>query len=41
MEYISDTFTADMEDRLDDIASGERDYVKTLKEFYTPFKKEG
>ncbi|MBP6857836.1 MAG: type I DNA topoisomerase [Candidatus Pacebacteria bacterium] len=40
MEYISDTFTADMEDRLDDIASGERDYVKTLKEFYTPFKKE-
>lgn len=40
MEYISDTFTADMEDRLDDIAKGQRDYVKTLKEFYTPFKKE-
>ncbi|MCC7436434.1 type I DNA topoisomerase [Candidatus Nomurabacteria bacterium] len=40
MEYISDTFTADMENRLDDIASGDREYVKTLKDFYTPFKKE-
>ncbi len=39
-EYISDTFTADMEDKLDDIANGDREYVKTLKEFYTPFQKE-
>jgi len=39
-EYIGDTFTAEMEQKLDDIASGERDYVKTLKEFYTPFLKE-
>jgi len=39
-EYISDTFTADMEDKLDDIANGDREYVKTLKEFYTPFLKE-
>ena len=39
-EYISDTFTAEMEDKLDDIASGDRDYVKTLKEFYIPFQKE-
>lgn len=39
-EYISDTFTADMEDKLDDIASGTREYVKVLKDFYGPFKKE-
>lgn len=38
--YISDTFTAEMENKLDDIANGERDYVKTLKEFYGPFTKE-
>ena len=38
-EYISDTFTAEMEDELDDIASGKREYVKTLKSFYTPFHK--
>ncbi|MEK7538462.1 MAG: type I DNA topoisomerase [Patescibacteria group bacterium] len=38
--YISDSFTAEMEDKLDDIANGEREYVKTLKEFYGPFTKE-
>jgi len=38
--YISDTFTAEMEDELDDISNGKRDYVKTLTDFYTPFKKE-
>lgn len=38
--YISDTFTAEMEDELDDIASGKREYVKTLKDFYIPFQKE-
>lgn len=36
-EYVSDTFTAEMEDELDDIARGEREYEKTLREFYTPF----
>lgn len=40
MHYINDTFTAEMEDSLDDIALGKRDYVKTLKDFYTPFAKE-
>jgi len=40
MEYISDTFTAEMEQELDDIAEGKRDYVKTLKDFYGPFQKE-
>ncbi len=38
--YISDTFTAEMEDELDQIASGEREYEKTLRDFYTPFIKE-
>lgn len=39
-EYISDSFTAEMEDELDDIANGEREYEKTLKEFYKPFTKD-
>ncbi|OIO30664.1 DNA topoisomerase I [Candidatus Nomurabacteria bacterium CG1_02_43_90] len=38
--YISDVFTAEMEDKLDDIANGTREYVPTLKEFYDPFSKE-
>jgi DNA topoisomerase-1 len=39
-EYISDTFTAEMEDELDDIANGTREYTKTLKDFYIPFQKD-
>ncbi|MEI7689148.1 MAG: type I DNA topoisomerase [Candidatus Nomurabacteria bacterium] len=39
-EYISDTFTATMEDELDDIANGKREYAKTLKDFYIPFQKD-
>ena len=38
--YISDTFTAQMEDELDDISNGKREYVKTLKDFYLPFQKD-
>lgn len=38
-DYISDTFTAEMEDELDEIAEGKRAYEKTLKNFYTPFTK--
>ncbi len=38
--YISDTFTAEMEDKLDDISNGAREYEKTLKEFYGPFLKQ-
>lgn len=37
---ISDTFTAEMEEELDDIAEGKRDYKKTLGDFYKPFSKE-
>lgn len=40
IDYISDSFTAEMEDKLDDIALGKREYVKTLKEFYGPFLKD-
>ncbi|KND51824.1 MAG: DNA topoisomerase I [Parcubacteria bacterium C7867-001] len=38
-EYISDSFTAEMEDNLDEIARGERKYEPTLREFYGPFHK--
>jgi len=40
MNYINDSFTAEMEDKLDAIATGEKEYVKTLKEFYGPFLKD-
>ena len=40
MAYINDTFTAEMENELDDIASGKREYVKTLNDFYGPFHKD-
>lgn len=38
--YISDSFTAEMEDELDEIANGDRTYKKTLTDFYTPFLKD-
>ena len=38
--YISDDFTAEMEESLDEIARGEKKYIKVLKDFYGPFKKE-
>lgn len=38
--YISDSFTAEMEDELDQIAGGTREYEKTLRDFYTPFTKD-
>lgn len=37
MEYISDDFTAEMEDKLDLIAEGKHTYVDTLTTFYKPF----
>ncbi|HQU07926.1 MAG: DNA topoisomerase I [Parcubacteria group bacterium 21-54-25] len=37
--YISDSFTAEMEDELDEISRGERSYQETLETFYQPFKK--
>jgi len=38
-DYISDTFTAEMEDDLDKIATGEKKYLNVLKDFYGPFEK--
>ena len=40
MNYISDSFTAEMEDKLDEISEGQREYEKTLKDFYGPFLKD-
>ena len=37
--YVSDTFTAEMENELDEIARGERGYTETLSAFYGPFEK--
>jgi DNA topoisomerase-1 len=39
-KYISDSFTAEMEDELDQIAAGERKYTETLRDFYGPFSKD-
>lgn len=38
-QYVSDTFTAEMENELDEIARGERGYTETLTKFYGPFEK--
>jgi DNA topoisomerase-1 len=37
--YISDSFTAEMEESLDDVADGKKQYEKILKDFYGPFQK--
>ena len=37
---ISDGFTAQMEESLDEIARGEKEYEKTLRDFYIPFHKD-
>ncbi len=39
-DYISDSFTAEMENDLDEIAEGKRNCEKTLKDFYGPFLKD-
>ncbi|MEX2436807.1 MAG: type I DNA topoisomerase, partial [Candidatus Paceibacterota bacterium] len=39
-KYISDNFTAELEDKLDEIAEGKREYRETLEDFYNPFSKE-
>ncbi len=39
-EYINDTFTASMEDKLDDIANGDAEYAETLKNYYEPLHAE-
>lgn len=39
-DIVSDTFTAGLEEKLDEIAEGKRDYTETLSDFYTPFAKQ-
>lgn len=39
-KYVSDSFTAEMEQELDDIANGTKNYEKILKDFYGPFTKD-
>lgn len=39
-KYVSDDFTSEMEEELDEIAEGKREYTKTLTDFYGPFLKE-
>jgi len=39
-KYVSDDFTAEMEEELDEIAEGKRTYKKTLTDFYGPFLKQ-
>lgn len=38
-DIVDYEFTAKMEDKLDDIADGERKWVPVIEEFYTPFEK--
>lgn len=38
--YISDSFTSEMEDKLDLISNGDAKYLQTLKDFYGPFSKD-
>lgn len=39
-KYISDSFTAEMENKLDEIATGKRKYEEMLGDFYKPFSKD-
>lgn len=39
-DYISDSFTSEMEDKLDHIAGGNAKYLDVLKDFYGPFTKD-
>ena len=38
-EIVDFAFTAQMEDELDEVSRGERQWQPTIKEFYTPFEK--
>ncbi|MCV6599573.1 MAG: type I DNA topoisomerase [Alphaproteobacteria bacterium] len=38
-DYVEYEFTSDMEKQLDSISMGEKDWIKTLDEFWTGFKK--
>lgn len=38
-EIVDTDFTAGIEEKLDDIAKGKEDWVKTIRDFYIPFEK--
>ncbi len=38
-DLINVDFTAEMEDELDEVATGDRDWVAVMREFYDPFEK--
>lgn len=38
-QYVDYNFTANLEDELDAIARGEKEWIPLMKEFWTPFKK--
>ena len=40
MDYINDEFTAKMEDKLDDVAIGQAEYVETIDSVYKPLHKD-
>lgn len=40
MEYINDDFTAEMEDTLDEVAEGKKEYAKTVASIYNPLHKD-
>lgn len=40
LEYINDDFTAEMEDKLDEVAAGEREYAETVASVYHPLHKD-
>lgn len=39
-KYVSDSFTANLENQLDAIAKGEAEYEETLSDFYEPFEEQ-
>lgn len=39
-EFMNSNYTAEMEEKLDKVASGELSYVEMMREFYDPFKLE-
>jgi DNA topoisomerase-1 len=39
-QYVDYNFTANLEDQLDEVSRGEKEWIPMLKDFWTPFKKQ-